>query len=326
MALWKVLYQRGSYGTKAIETAKGYLRRIADLFRIGRYDVVFIHAWVTPFGSTLFERLTRRLARKLIYDLEDNLLTNHSGTTSQHPNPFLKFLKGRGKPVYLVKSADQVIVSTPFLSDTARELNGKNAAAYIGPSVDAQRFVPPDRSAAEDGDIPTIGWTGTFSSRPYLDLLRGVLTELARRVPYKLKIIGNFEYELPGVDLEVVQWTAEREVEDLQSIDIGIYPLAMEEWDLGKGGLKAIQYMTVEAPPVATDFGTNPMIIRQGETGFLVKTDEEWLRALETLVRNPELRRRLGRAARVDAVAKFSTEAVAGDYRQLLASVIGSDQ
>jgi glycosyltransferase involved in cell wall biosynthesis len=321
-ALWKVLYTPGHYGTKAIHTIRGYLRRLADLFRIARYDVVFIHAWVTPFGSTLFERLTRKLARKIIYDLEDNLLANYKDTAKEHPNPFLRFLKSRGKPVYLVENSDQVIVSTPFVSEAARQLNRHHAASYIGPSVDAEHFVPPQRR--DTSGVPTIGWTGTFSSRSYLDLLRGVLQELARRVPYKLRVIGNFEYELPGVDLEVIQWTAEKEVEDLQGIDIGIYPLATGDWDLGKGGLKAIQYMTVEAPPVATHFGTNPMIIRHGETGFLVLTEDEWLTALETLVRDPELRQRMGRAARVDAVAKFSTQAIAGDYRNLLATVTGS--
>lgn len=317
-ALWDVLYTPGYYPRKAWEVLKGYGRRLRDLARIPFYDVVFVHAWVTPLGSTLFERVARLFSKKLIYDLEDNLLAESSTAVSDHPNPILRFIKGKGKVPYLVRTADLVITSTPFLTQTAAERNAGGNARYIGPSVEADRFVPPDRSGRR---AVTIGWTGTFSSRPYLDLLRPVLQELGRRVEFKLLIIGNFDYELPGVDLEVVRWSAETEVEDLQRIDIGIYPLATDDWVLGKGGLKAIQYMTVGAPPVATNVGTNPMIIRHGENGFLVGTDAEWLAALEALVRDPDLRRRVGEEARKDAVRTYSVQAIAGDYRQVLTSV-----
>ena len=96
--------------------------------------------------------------------------------------------------------------------------------------------------------------------------------ELARRRTFRLRVIGNFDYALDGVDLEVIRWTAEREVEDLQAIDIGVYPLPLEEWVTGKSGLKAIQYMAFGIPCVATDVGTTPMLIRDGENGLLVRT------------------------------------------------------
>jgi glycosyltransferase involved in cell wall biosynthesis len=65
------------------------------------------------------------------------------------------------------------------------------------------------------------------------------------------------------------------------------------------------------------------MIIRDGENGILVRTPEEWVAALERLIDDPALRRRLGEQARRDAVAKYSIRAVARDYRTVLASVMG---
>ena len=41
---------------------------------------------------------------------------------------------------------------------------------------------------------------------------------------FLLKIIGNFNYNLEGVDLEVIQWNKKTEINDLHSFDIGIYP------------------------------------------------------------------------------------------------------
>jgi glycosyltransferase involved in cell wall biosynthesis len=275
--------------------------------------------WVTPLGPALFERVTRLLTRRIIFDVEDNVLLEKRAGQEDHPNPLIRFLRGAGKARFMIRTADHVVTSSPFLNDTCLTINEKKACTYISSSVDTDRFKPAN-PYSNDRKV-TIGWTGTFSSRPYLDLLRPILQELAKRVEFKLRVIGNFDYELPGVELEVVRWTREREVADLQEIDIGIYPLPLDDWVLGKSGLKAIQYMAFGIPPVATDVGTTPMLIRDGENGLLVKSDDEWLDALERLVRDPELRRRLGEAARQDAVANYSTRAIAAQYRRVLNSV-----
>jgi glycosyltransferase involved in cell wall biosynthesis len=82
--------------------------------------------------------------------------------------------------------------------------------------------------------------------------------------------------------------------------------------------------MAMGLPCVATNIGTTPLIIRDGENGLLVRTEEEWLSALMRLLDDPELRRRLGEAARGDALAKYSTKAIAAQYRQVLSSTLES--
>lgn len=320
MALWSVAHQHGHVPAKLLGTVKGLIRRVGDLLRVRSYDLVYCFMYVTPVGTSLFERLTRLLARRLVYDIEDNVLTGQS-LKGQFPNPLLRMFKGRGKARFLVRRADHVVTSSPFLNDKCLELNERQACTYISSSVDTDRFLPVNRYS-NDSTL-TIGWTGTFSSSVYLDLLRGVFQKLAKRRAFRLRVIGNFDYSLDGVDLEVVRWAAEREVEDLQAFDIGVYPLPMEEWVTGKSGLKAIQYMAFGIPCVATNVGTTPMLIRDGENGLLVRSDEEWLAALERLLDDPDLRRKLGRQARADAVERYSTRAIARDYRRVLASVMG---
>jgi glycosyltransferase involved in cell wall biosynthesis len=316
MGMWNVTYSGGNYVAKILGVLRGHLRRLRDMARIHRYDLVYVFMWVTPFGTSLLERWTRRRARHLIYDVEDNVLVEQSLPAEYNPNYLIRLLKGPGKARFLIRTADHVITSSPFLNDFCLTLNTGRQCTYISSSVDTDRFRPASRST-NDATV-TVGWTGTFSSKVFLDLLRDVLRELARRVPYKLKIIGNFDYELDGVDLEVVRWTKEREVEDLQSFDIGIYPLATDDWVLGKSGLKAIQYMAFGLPAVATDVGTTPLLITHGVNGLLVRSDAEWLEALERLIRDPALRRRLGAAARENAVERYSTRAIAGLYRRVL--------
>lgn len=312
MPMWKIVYTPGNYAAKVFGTLRGYFRRIRDIFRIGRYDLVYVFMWVTPIGTSFFERLVRALSKRLIYDIEDNALIEKSSEI----NPFIKIVKSTGKTKYLIKTADHVITSSPFLNDYCLGINKKKACTYISSSVDTDRFLPINTYSNERK--VTIGWTGTFSSKRYLDTLRNVFLELKKRRDFRLRVIGNFQYDFPGIDLEVIPWTKEKEIEDLQGIDIGVYPLVQNNWVLSKSGLKAIQYMAFGLPTVATNVGTTPRIIRQMENGWLVKTDEEWVDALETLINNPDLRRKIGEAARITVLENYSTHVIKSLYLSIL--------
>jgi glycosyltransferase involved in cell wall biosynthesis len=145
-----------------------------------------------------------------------------------------------------------------------------------------------------------------------------VLQELARRIDFKLIVIGNFDYALPGVDLEVLTWSREEEVAQMQRLDVGLYPLPDDDWVLGKAGLKVIQYMAFGLPSVSSNIGTAIWQVKDGVNGFLVDTPEQWLETLERLCRDPELRRRIGAAARTEAVAHYSRAATGARYLELL--------
>ena len=321
LRMWKVVYSTGCYYEKVLGVLRGQMCRFRDLFRIADYDLIYVFMWVTPFGTTAFERAVRGLAKRVIYDIEDNVLVEQTSTaTVSHPNRWIAFLKGAGKARFLIRSADHVITSSPFLNELCLKINMNKLSTYISSSVDTDRFRPANLYHNEN--VIVIGWTGTFSSKIYLDLLRGVFLELTDRVKFKLKVIGNFDYNLPGIDLEVVQWSSQTEVEDLQTIDIGVYPLPIDDWVLGKSGLKAIQYMAFGLPIVATKVGTTPLLISDEVDGLLVESQEEWVDALERLVREPDLRRRLGEAARAKVVQKYSVAAVKRDYRRVLESVM----
>lgn len=312
LPMWNIVYAQGNYIFKIEGTLRGYAQRALDVFRIARFDVVYVFMWVTPVGTSFFERISRLLSKRLIFDIEDNVMMEKGNEL----NPLVKILKGRGKTTYLIKNADHVITSSPFLNDYCLGLNEKKACTYISSSVDTDRFLPVN-AYSNDRKV-TLGWTGTFSSMVYLDLLRNVFLRLKKRCDFKLRVIGNFRYEMQGIDLEVIQWSSVNEVQDLQGIDIGLYPLPQDDWVLGKSGLKAIQYMAFGLPTVATSVGTTPRIIQNNKNGLLVKTEEEWVDALEKLIKNPDLRRKLGEAARSTVLENYSTHVIKTTYLSVL--------
>lgn len=316
MAMWDKLYRKGHVFTKAVGTLKGQARRIRDMLRVRKYDAIYIFMWVTPIGTAFFERQYLRRAKHVIYDVEDNIFVEKGNEL----NRFAKLLKGASKTMELVTAADHVITSSPYLNDYCLTLNRKRNCTFISSSVDAARYVAAERT--ESSGPPVIGWTGTFTSHRFLDQLRPVFIELRKQREFKLLVIGNFEYEFPEMDLEVIQWTKEREIEDLQRIEVGVYPLPKEDWVLGKSGLKVIQYMAMSLPTVSTNYGTATEIVTHGESGFLADNDDDWVRYLTQLIDSPELRHGMGRKARQVVEERYSTEAIKDQYLRVLNSVI----
>lgn len=318
--MWRVLYRPGYRAIKLAGLVAGYVRRVGDLLRIGRFDLVYVFMWGTPLGLPWYERALRARARALVYDVEDNLILGYEPGVEGHPNPWLRFVKGARKPRYLVTNADVVIVASPHNVESMQAVNTVGRVACIPPSLDTVRICP-----APPGTFPrakpVIGWTGTFSSRAYLDMIAEPLRELARRMPFIFRVIGNFDYALDGVDVEIVHWSAEREAADLQSLDIGIYPVPDDAWTRGKAGLKIIQYHAAGLACVASDIPLSRQQIRDGESGFLVRSPDQWVDRLEELLRDPALRRRMGEAGRADALARYSRGVIAPAYRAVLEQV-----
>ncbi len=92
---------------------------------------------------------------------------------------------------------------------------------------------------------------------------------------------------------------------------------------LGKSGLKALQYMALEIPPVVERIGVNSEIVRDGENGFLAAGPAEWAEKLARLVRDPGLRERMGKEARRTVEARYSVKANAARYRAVLEAAAG---
>jgi len=317
--LWDNLYSSGINLAKILGTIKGYLRRFRDLSRLHNFDIVYVFMWVTPFGPTIFERITRKLSNKLIYDFDDAVHIGSSSSKLTLSQKITSLLRGKNKVNFLIKHSDQVIVSSPFHIDYCKGLNLLKACEYIPCSLDGNRFTP-SKIKSKEKDV-VLGWTGTFSSKFYLDSLKNVFLKLKELCDYKLLIIGNFTYDFPSINIEVVQWSKESEVEDLQKIDIGIYPLIKDDWGLGKGALKAMHYMSIGIPVVATDFGTTSLVVKDNVNGYLVNSDEEWINALGILIKDKNKRQELGIKGREIFESKYSTNHVKKKYLSLLKKI-----
>jgi len=114
------------------------------------------------------------------------------------------------------------------------------------------------------------------------------------------------------------RWSAEDELHDLQSFDIGIMPIEDDPWSQGKCGLKLLQYMASGVPVVCSPVGVNADIVRDGQEGFFATTHDEWVEKIRTLASDAELRARMGRAAHERVREAYTVEINAPRFVELL--------
>jgi glycosyltransferase involved in cell wall biosynthesis len=309
-----ILYKKGFFLLKVLYTIKGYFTRIADFFRLRSFDGLYIFLYVTPFGFPFFEFLFTKMQPNYVYDIDDLVFLKRKNQI----NPLIEWIRGRSKIPFLIKHAKHVITCTPYLNDYALTFN--QHTTDISSTINTDTYRP--KSIHLKNKKVVIGWSGSHSTAPYLYQIENVLNKINLKYDIEILIIGDPSFSFSKLAVEAIPWNRDTEVADLQRIDIGVYPLPDEEWVLGKSGLKALQYMALGIPTVATAIGANFRIIDHGRNGFLVHSEEEWFNTLQKLILDPNLRKTIGDEGRRKVNQFYSVIANQSTYLEILKKVL----
>jgi glycosyltransferase involved in cell wall biosynthesis len=312
--LFRDLYRRERLLRKGLSFVRAALRRLSDVWRARSIDVLLVQREAMMFGPPLVEWILTRAARRpMVLDLDDATYVRYTSPTYGRLGSALKWFS---KTDDLIRWSRVVTCGNRFI---AEYVNGKGVPAVVIPTVvDTELFRPCDSTDASD--VPVIGWIGTHSTYQYLESILPVLARLAQNYRFRLKVVGagREDITVPGVQVDNLPWTLQREVEDFQSLDIGLYPIVADDWAVGKSGFKSIQYMAVGVPFVVTPVGAAGEIGESGVTHLSASSEDEWYEALARLISDASLRARLGAAGRAHAVAHYALGAQAEKLAQAL--------
>jgi len=306
---WKIFYEKGRVPEKIATIAAGFMRRLLILLSVRSYDFIFVHREVTPIGPPLCEWLiVRLLGKKIIYDFDDAIWLPDNPDESA----VLGLLKWRRKVQRICAWSHKVSCGNRYLQTFAGQFND---SAIINPTtIDTKKHVSRTRHASD----VYIGWTGTHSTLKYLHIIEHELRKLQDTFDHVwLIVIADRKPELVLPRLLFVPWCKATEIEDLNKIDIGIMPLNDSEWEKGKCGFKALQYMALEIPSVISAVGMNTDLVINGENGFLASTGQEWYNALELLINDKDLRRRIGSSGRARILSDYSVQSNTANFLSL---------
>lgn len=228
-----------------------------------------------------------------------------------------------------IRKADAVSVSTPALAECYSKLNPN--VTVVPNYLDWLMWENVEQQSEVERPKVRVGWMGVLYWREGdLKILQGLLGPwLERNKHVEFVAAGDpAVHDLLGVPADQrisIPQDAFRNgmVPDITAtMDVGLVPLVMNRFNEEKSWLKGLEYAACGIPCVASPTESYRSWVEPGVNGFLAKRGHDWIRHLDLLVNDDELRRNMGRAAR----AKASTHTVqehAWEWRSFYGDVLG---
>lgn len=276
------------------------------------YDVIFIQKVIFPFP---FPQLLRRFREKIVFDFDDAIFTLEDPARNL-VSRFRTYRRSAGTP-QMLRSASHAIVENSYTGEYARGFC-KDVSTITGP-IDTDRYRNKGKNTCSE---VVLGWIGSPTTTPYLELIREPLRSLGKTFPdLVVCLIGASECDIDGIEARFYDWSLETEVDHLALFDIGLMPLPDDPFTQGKGGYKLLQYQSMGLPVVASPVGINGEIVEDGVNGLLANGTREWVVALTRLIESPDLRVQMGRRGRDKMVKEFSLTKSSLKFQQILETV-----
>lgn len=315
-----LFYSKGRVFAKALLMFKTIWRRWSDVKKASQFDIIFVQREALLIGSAYFEKAMAKKA-KLIYDFDDSIWMQDD--TNRSANRMFLWLKNPAKTSRIIESAALVFAGNAYLSRYALQFNSN--VVIVPTTIDTEEYQP--KPHLRNKESICIGWSGSHTTIGHFEycipVLRAIKQRFGERVHFK--VIGDQHYRLPELGIEGLPWRKEDELEQLNSIDIGLMPLPDNEWTEGKCGLKGLQYMALGIPTIMSAVGVNKDIIRDGENGFLAKTEEDWVQKITYLIERPAERVKIGMAGLETVLKEYSVEANKNRYKDWMNKLLSEE-
>jgi glycosyltransferase involved in cell wall biosynthesis len=201
----------------------------------------------------------------------------------------------------VVLKCDAFVGSSRRLTDFWRERGAANAHYIPDPAEWWCERSEIDGGPREPG-VVRLAWMGHRANWETLAPLRALISEPEFR-DLRLVTVANH----PEAD---VAWSPEAVQRVVASCDIGVVTTRPPPVSTVKSSNRVVQFMAAGKPVVADRIPSYEEVVRQGETGFLCDSLDDWREALREL-RDPERRQAVATAARDTVDPDYRVETIA---------------
>jgi glycosyltransferase involved in cell wall biosynthesis len=235
-----------------------------------------------------------------------------------------------------MRLANALVCSTPYLARLAAR--SFHQPAYVNPNALSRAMVEAaerayaqqqTRRAARGAIIgyfsgtPRVHEEDLASIGPALCALLDRHTEVVLRIYGGLQLTGALAGPRYATRIEqrpLVSWSDL--LEHIAQVDITIAPLVDNPQRRAKSAVKYMEPALVGVPTIAVGLDPYQDEIKHGMNGLLASTTEEWISGLAALIQSPDLRQRLGEAARIDVLARHTTTIRAANFASIIGQVV----
>lgn len=272
--------------------------------RVSQADVVVIQREFPDYARHYQQILSLARDREapVIYEIDDLLLE----LPDEHPDQAIDYYTpALFQILRAVLEADLVTTTTPELRDYYSAFNPNTVV--LPNYLDETLWKPgtPD-PAATDGPL-TIGYIGSSTHKPDLELISPALIKILDRYPNRIRFHAwGVEPPPELIEHRQVNWTPLL-IKDYSEFaayvsalkcDIFIAPLVDSFFNQCKSAVKFLEYSIQGIPGVFSDVAPYSRAITHGENGMLASSPDEWEAYLCALIEQLALRQKIGLRAR----------------------------
>ncbi|MGC8829558.1 MAG: glycosyltransferase family 4 protein [Verrucomicrobiia bacterium] len=278
---------------------------------LGNSDVVIIQKKLFATGKV--KRL-RKLAKKLIYDIDDAIWEPHG---KEH-HWFTRWRTSR-RLKCVAQLADCCVCANKFLANYIGKYSKR--CEIVPMALDNEKWGLP-YTKKSNKIVLTIGWIGSPSNLPFFTSIESALYIVQRKFKNVEFVVYSGERpRLRQLFIKHIPYSSEGEVSVVSNFDIGLLPLDTTPFAQGKSPIKALKYMACGIPTIATPTCGVKEILTENETALFAQSEEEWLNRLEKLITNSELRAHIGANARREFEDKFTIKKTGKKIVELLSEL-----
>ncbi len=265
----------------------------------------------------------------LIFD--EALYRRNSNLATLEPNLRREVLKGVGLYRVAMLACGRCIASTASLA-ACMEAAGVAETRVVENALDnetlevASGLRAARRPAPDDASVTIVYGSGTKTHDADFACAAPAILALMQRHPHlRLRIVGDLTlpggFEAVAARVEEIAGTNYRAYLGLLAeADIAIAPLEDTVFNDAKSNIKFQEAAILGIPSVCSPRETFRDVVVPDRNGLLADTETEWEQALERLIRDPALRRRLGAQGLADVLERYAPDRIA---REQLSTVAG---
>lgn len=274
------------------------------------YDVVLGQGFATPQALTVWESMARGGDTLMVLDHDDDWrnVRPDNPIFDGIPNGWEWYQRETIPAVErLLAISDLVTVTVPHLAEQYRQFT--DAPVIVLPNTFDEVLLEIPQRVRQPGEHLRVGWSGSPThSKDWSSAVSGILYGLNKTKATLVLMGADYRKLVRYANVEFHEWkTAIDEYYlVLTSYHVALAPLADDMFNRSKSPLKALEASALGIPVIASDAGPYRDFIIPGETGFLCRTDHDWMKAIRTLDNDEDLRQAMGQAARAHA-AQFTT-------------------
>ena len=220
----------------------------------------------------------------------------------------------RPRVIQHLQMADLITVSVPHLASVYREHT--DAPIVVLPNAIDAVLLEVAQPLRQPGEQLRVGWAGSGSHiLDWRACADGIRYGLAKTGAHMVMMGADFRTMLRYRDTEYLPWADAMDAYYLPMTTwhVALAPLVDEVWNRSKSPLKALEAASFGIPVVAGDAEPYRDFIVHGETGFLCRTDDDWMRALRALGQDEEMRQEMGRKGR-EIAGRFTIQEWAAEW------------